>query len=370
MIRYFPEYGYGDQPPRRTSAGTVGSRVRFSSTGVMSPKATVAGWSPSNHRTAVWTGITREAYLMPSGHKADYPFIVFQSVALEPLAPGISLYGDEDPTNGWWSEMLIRGAAQRPKDRGPLDYRNIIISQQFDDHPTTPGYGFNLIGVADYTDPAGWAVNAGTYYYKDDSGPGWTIQYGLNHYFYNNPPLGVTPEQQLSIYGDPHHLVQVGAPAQNYNLVVHGVLSKSSGSFDIEHPTVQGRRLRHSFIEGPQADLIYRGTAKLGAAPMVIDMDTEFDMTPGTWEALNCAPWSMVSASGKVVEWEFEGSTLTITGDEGTNCMWMVIGERHDPHMKGSDCAMADAHGHLIVEYDEPEPLPEGTPPPHESHPS
>jgi len=65
-----------------------------------------------------------------------------------------------------------------------------------------------------------------------------------------------------------------------------------------------------------------------------------------------------VSASGKVVEWEFEGSTLTITGDEGTNCMWMVIGERHDAHMKGPDCAMADGHGHLIVEYDEPEPLP------------
>ena len=38
--------------------------------------------------------------------------------------------------------------------------------------------------------------------------------------------------------------------------------------------------------------------------------------------------------------------------------MWMVIGERHDAHMKGPDCAMADAHGHLIVEYDEPEPLP------------
>jgi hypothetical protein len=135
------------------------------------------------------------------------------------------------------------------------------------------------------------------------------------------------------------------------NVHVAGTLSKSSGSFDIVHPVLDGYRLRHSFIEGPQADLIYRGTATLGATPTVINMDTEFGMAEGTWEALNCSPWSMVAASGKVVEWSFEGSSLTIQGDEGTVCNWMVIGERHDDHMKSSDCDIADSDGRIVLEY-------------------
>jgi len=135
------------------------------------------------------------------------------------------------------------------------------------------------------------------------------------------------------------------------NVHVAGTLSKSSGSFDIVHPVVEGKRLRHSFIEGPQADLIYRGTAELGAAPTVINMDTEFGMTTGTWEALNCSPWSMVTASGKSLEWSFEGSSLTIQGDEGTVCSWMVIGERHDEHMKSVNCDIANSDGRVVLEY-------------------
>jgi hypothetical protein len=38
--------------------------------------------------------------------------------------------------------------------------------------------------------------------------------------------------------------------------------------------------------------------------------------------------------------------------------MWMVIGERHDPHMKNV-CGMADDHGRVVVEYDQPEPMEE-----------
>tara|TARA_B110001454_G_scaffold200330_1_gene205843 strand:- start:2104 stop:5868 length:3765 start_codon:yes stop_codon:yes gene_type:complete len=135
------------------------------------------------------------------------------------------------------------------------------------------------------------------------------------------------------------------------NVHVAGTLSKSSGSFDIVHPVLEGSRLRHSFIEGPQADLIYRGTVVLGADPVSINMDVEFGMSVGTWEALNCSPWSMVTASGKSLEWSFEGSSLTIQGDEGTVCNWMVVGERHDDHMKSASCSIADSDGHLMLEY-------------------
>ena len=347
MTRYFPQYGYGD-PPRRQST-TVGKSGRTNWFGTASPK--VAGEN-------AFVRIGTETYESSYGHGTiSHPYVRLQSIAVENHSAGMAIFGDEDTTNGWYSTFRLYGGSQQQTH----DYRQSLYMKEYDAHPTRPGYGYVSMGIWDWTDPASTSLEAVSFWGRDDAVRGYIQHYGLNHYWYNNPvynPSGTTYEQQLAIYGDPHRIVQVGAVAQNYNLNVVGVLSKSSGTFDIEHPTVQGKRLRHSFIEGPQADLIYRGTAKLGAAPMVIDMDTEFDMTPGTWEALNCAPWSMVSASGKVVEWEFEGSTLTITGDEGTNCMWMVIGERHDAHMKGPDCMVADGHGHLIVEYDEPEPLP------------
>ncbi len=147
------------------------------------------------------------------------------------------------------------------------------------------------------------------------------------------------------------------------NLAVTGSLSKGSGSFDIPHPVTEGKRLRHSFIEGPYADLIYRGTVTLGAEPVTICMDEQYGMAEGTWKALNTNPWSMVSASGKLVEWSLDECKLTITGDEGTVCQWMVIGERKDQHMIDTDST--DNDGRLILEYTptaEPEDIHEQPP--------
>ena len=344
--RYFPQYGYGTPPLRQIR--TVGKTGKTDWLGSASNKP---GSEGNNAFVRVGTSELESVH----GHGLiSYPYVRMQSIAHENRGVGMYLIGDEHPVDGWYSQFQIAGGSQQQSN----DYRGSIYMLEYDANPTRPGYSWAGVGIWDWTDPAGNAPEATSYWSKDDNGPGYIQHMGLNHYFYDNPQHGGTSDTMVTMFGPPHRIVQIGTVAQNYNLNVLGVLTKSSGSFDIEHPTVQGKRLRHSFIEGPQADLIYRGTAKLGAAPMVIDMDTEFDMTPGTWEALNCTPWSMVSASGKIVEWEFAGSTLTITGDEGTNCMWMVIGERHDPHMKGPDCSMADGHGHLIVEYDEPEPLP------------
>ena len=144
------------------------------------------------------------------------------------------------------------------------------------------------------------------------------------------------------------------------NLVtVVGALTKGSGTFDIPHPVKGGDwRLRHSFIEGPKADLIYRGTVTLSGGTAAIDLDTESDMTDGTWEALCANPWAMVASSGNAVEWSLSGKTLTITSDTADAvCSWMVIGERQDDHMKSSEGVLADDDGHLIVEYEkEPDP--------------
>tara|TARA_R110002074_G_scaffold15634_4_gene53299 strand:+ start:1722 stop:2978 length:1257 start_codon:yes stop_codon:yes gene_type:complete len=136
------------------------------------------------------------------------------------------------------------------------------------------------------------------------------------------------------------------------NVAVAGALSKGSGTFDIAHPTRSAPwRLRHSFIEGPKADLIYRGAATIGGGGTVaVDLDTASGLTDGTWQALNQDPWSMVTSSGNAVTWALSGKTLTITGPAGAVCQWLVIGERKDQTV--IDWEATDSDGHLITEYD------------------
>jgi len=134
-------------------------------------------------------------------------------------------------------------------------------------------------------------------------------------------------------------------------LTIIGSLSKSSGSFDIPHPTKGGDwRLRHSFIEGPTCDNIYRGTVTLTSGSATIDLDTVSNMTAGTFEALNKNLWSMVSSSGNAVTWSLSGKTLTINGPADAECCWIVIGERKDQSIIDSD--MTNDDGELIVEYE------------------
>ena len=125
-------------------------------------------------------------------------------------------------------------------------------------------------------------------------------------------------------------------------------------NFEIPHPIRGGNwRLRHSAIEAPRADLIYRGTATLSGGTATVDLDTDSDMTDGTWEALCTNPWAMVASSGNAVEWSLSGKTLTITSDTADAvCSWMVIGQRQDGRMVGGDCLTCDDDGHLIVEYE------------------
>ena len=138
------------------------------------------------------------------------------------------------------------------------------------------------------------------------------------------------------------------------SIALLGTVSKTAGSFDIAHPSKGGDwRLRHSFIEGPTADNIYRGTATISGSSATIDLDTVSGMTDGTWLALNTNPWAMVASSGNAVTWALSGKTLTINGPDGAVCSWMVIGERKDQGI--IDSPMTNSDGRLIVEYEDAE---------------
>jgi hypothetical protein len=142
----------------------------------------------------------------------------------------------------------------------------------------------------------------------------------------------------------------------NGNFEVVGALSKGSGSFRIEHPHPElspTHELVHSFIEGPQADLIYRGQVVLQDGKAQINIDQAASMKEGTFVLLcrdvqcftsNETDWDNVR--GKV-----SGNILTIESQNATSnatISWMVVGERQDKHMMDTD--WTDDTGKVIVE--------------------
>ena len=152
---------------------------------------------------------------------------------------------------------------------------------------------------------------------------------------------------------------------------ITGNLSKDTGSFRIPHPLVglsTTKNLVHSFIEGPQMDLIYRGKVDLVNGTASVNIDTKTGMTEGTFVALNrdvqCfttneTGWTNIKGS-------VTGNIITIVAQDNTctdTISWMVVGERQDD--KAKESILTDNDGNLIVEPDQ-EPITEedfgGTP--------
>ena len=139
-------------------------------------------------------------------------------------------------------------------------------------------------------------------------------------------------------------------------LIVAGAVSKGSGSFRIDHPLESKKdthQLVHSFIEGPQADLMYRGVVQLVDGSAQINIDTVSDMTDGTFVALNrCTQVFTTNESNwDAVRGSVTGNILTIESNttDSTACIsWMVVGERCDQHMM--DTAWTHSDGRVIVE--------------------
>ena len=137
---------------------------------------------------------------------------------------------------------------------------------------------------------------------------------------------------------------------------VTGALSKGSGSFRIDHPLVgmsTTHDLVHSFIEGPQADLIYRGSVDLVSGIGTVNIDTAARMTEGTFDALctNVQCFTSNETDWTAVKGSVSGNILTITAQDSSSTAtvgWMVIGERKDQHML--DTHWTDDDGRVIVE--------------------
>jgi hypothetical protein len=147
-----------------------------------------------------------------------------------------------------------------------------------------------------------------------------------------------------------------GAVAVTGALSCTGALSKGSGSFRIEHPLPEKsatHQLVHSFIEGPQADLIYRGKVVLVDGKASVNIDAASTMTEGTFEVLcrDVQCFTTNESGWTAVRGNVTGNILTIEAkdaDCSDEISWMVIGERQDPHMMETD--WTDDNGKVIVE--------------------
>jgi hypothetical protein len=140
------------------------------------------------------------------------------------------------------------------------------------------------------------------------------------------------------------------------DLVVSGSLSKGSGSFRIDHPLPQKtetHQLVHSFIEGPKADLIYRGVVLLVNGTATVNIDEVSSMTEGTFVALcrNVQSFTSNESDWSSVRGSVSGNILTIECEDANSnaeVSWMVIGERCDKHMLEAN--WTDSNGRVIVE--------------------
>jgi hypothetical protein len=140
------------------------------------------------------------------------------------------------------------------------------------------------------------------------------------------------------------------------NMSVTGYLSKGSGTFNIPHPLPSmedSHRLVHSFIEGPNADLIYRGESTLTNGSSTINIDQVSNMTQGTFQALtrdvqlfttNLSSWDSVKGS-------VDGNIITIESENpesNASASWIVVAERNDRTFIESN--LTNEEGVFIVE--------------------
>jgi len=187
------------------------------------------------------------------------------------------------------------------------------------------------------TGNAGMAIRAGT-----DTG---TVQFRVG---YNFGVLYIRNHNDSA-----YRTVNCGTVNADGNLTATG-----TKPFEIPHPILDGMRLRHTAVEAPLADLIYRGVAKLKNGRAEVNIDEFARMTDGTFVALcrNVSCFTSNESDWGSVRGFVNGNILTIEAEDAksqSTVSWLVVGERNDDKIKESDAT--DDDGRLITEFDRPD---------------
>tara|TARA_R110000803_G_scaffold83754_2_gene149823 strand:- start:4038 stop:5450 length:1413 start_codon:yes stop_codon:yes gene_type:complete len=123
-------------------------------------------------------------------------------------------------------------------------------------------------------------------------------------------------------------------------------------SFTIKSPIKEDHSIRHSCVESPRYDNIYRDEITLIDGYAEVNIDTHFGMMVGTFLALNreFSIYTSNQTSFTRLKSSLEGNVLKITAKEPTADVvsFMVIGERHDSNIM--NCSASNENGKLILE--------------------
>ena len=166
---------------------------------------------------------------------------------------------------------------------------------------------------------------------------------------FGNPYISA-PTNNYGVYGWASGGTTNYAVYSDGNLHVNGVLSKSSGTFKIDHPLdPENKYLSHSFVESPDMMNVYNGnvvTDALGNATVAL---------PEYFEALNKDFRYQLTAIGQpsqvYVSKEISGNQFEIKSDKpNVKVSWQVTGVRHD----------AWANAHRVVAEEDKEPFNKG----------
>lgn len=131
-------------------------------------------------------------------------------------------------------------------------------------------------------------------------------------------------------------------------------------NFRIDHPILPNKELSHTAIEGPRADLIYRGRIQLENGNAVVNIDASGNMTDGTFVALTkheaAQVYLQTENSFDLVKGEIIGNEVHVESNNAESSVyvsWMVVSERaDDAYMNAADF---DENGNYVTELDKVE---------------
>ena len=339
------------------SSGTLNvdaAQTQITSVGALNAGSITSGFGAIDVGSSAISGGagTLSSLSVGDGNITNVGDIALDSISSDGSAIGIGASGDTVTCEGAWI-FNEAGADVNLRVEGDTE-QNLLFVDAGNDH----------VGIGVATPHARLTVKDGQDISMDSSasgqfaitGNGYSAAIALdasNMNIYNNAgSIGI-------VFGTNETARMSIASGGTVNVV--GEFTAGTKTFRIDHPLpsmTDTHTLSHASIEGPQADLMYRGSIDLEEGAAIIDLDEAARMTSGTWAVLcrNPQVWVQNETGRTQVRGSVSGSTLTLSAQDddcADTVSWLVVAERNDSHY--TDSKSTDDNGLFRLERNKKE---------------
>ena len=339
------------------SSGTLNvdaAQTQITSVGALNAGSITSGFGAIDVGSSAISGGagTLSSLSVGDGNITNVGDIALDSISSDGSAIGIGASGDTVTCEGAWI-FNEAGADVNLRVEGDTE-QNLLFVDAGNDH----------VGIGVATPHARLTVKDGQDISMDSSasgqfaitGNGYSAAIALdasNMNIYNNAgSIGI-------VFGTNETARMSISSGGTVNVV--GELTAGTKTFRIDHPLpsmTDTHTLSHASIEGPQADLMYRGSIDLEEGAAIIDLDEAARMTSGTWAVLcrNPQAWVQNETGWTQVRGSVSGSTLTLSAQDddcADTVSWLVVAERNDSHY--TDSKSTDDNGLFRLERNKKE---------------